>query len=328
MTAPLGGAAVSTQSVDFSPDRKAFLADVLAGLGNEPKQLSAKYFYDTRGSELFEEITTLDEYYQTRTEIRILEAHAREIAALAGPSVVLIEPGAGAVRKVRILLDVLDEPAAFVPVDISGEHLLAAAGQLSADYPSLPILPVVADYMRPFDLKLPTDLSGAKRVVFFPGSTIGNLDRPDAQGFLQRMAQLVGRGGGAIVGVDLKKDRARLEAAYDDDRGVTAAFNMNLLVRMNAELGADFDLAGFRHRALWNADEGRVEMHLESVLPQNVTIDGRTLAFRRGETIHTENSYKFDVPEFQELASAAGFRARTAWTDDEALFSVHFLQAA
>ncbi len=328
MTAPVGGAAVPVRAVDFSPDRKAFLADVLAGLGNEPKQLSAKYFYDTRGSELFEEITGLDEYYQTRTEIRILEAHASEIAALAGPGVVLIEPGAGAVRKVRILLDVLNEPAAFVPVDISGEHLLAATRHLSKDYPSLPILPVIADYMRPFDLRLPSNLADARRAVFFPGSTIGNLDRPDAQAFLQRMARLVGRGGAAVVGVDLKKDRDRLEAAYDDARGITAAFNMNLLVRMNAELGADFDLAGFRHRAFWNADEGRVEMHLESVLPQNVTIDGRTFAFRRGETIHTENSYKFDVPEFQELGSAAGFRAHTAWTDNEALFSVHFLEAA
>jgi dimethylhistidine N-methyltransferase len=300
---------------------------VLDGLSHPQKRLAAKYFYDTRGSEIFEEITELEEYYPTRTEIGILEARATSIAALAGPGVVLIEPGAGATRKVRILLDALEAPAAFMPADISGEHLVAAAGQLALDYPHIPIIPVIADYTRGFDLPLPAGAETAKRVVFFPGSTIGNFDRSEAAVFLRRMADLVGSGGGVIVGADLKKDPAVLVAAYDDAKGVTAAFNKNLLVRMNAELAADFDLDAFRHRAIWNEAKGRIEMHLESLRAQDVTIDGRRFAFDVGETIHTENSHKFTIAEFQAMAKTSGLSPRAAWTDPRERFSVHYLEA-
>ncbi|MFN4088449.1 MAG: L-histidine N(alpha)-methyltransferase [Alphaproteobacteria bacterium] len=325
-----GAAAADLHALDLAPGRSVFLRDALDGLSRPQKALPAKYFYDTRGSELFEEITHLEEYYPTRTEIAILEARAGEIAALAGPGIALIEPGAGATRKVRILLDRLERPAAFLPVDISGEHLVAAARHLAADYPDVPIVPVVADYTRPFDLPLTGRAASARRLVFFPGSTIGNLDRTEAGVFLRRMAGMAGMAGGGgivVVGVDLKKDQARLEAAYDDASGVTADFNMNLLRRMNAELGADFDLATFRHRALWNADQGRIEMHLESLAAQTITLGGRRFDFRAGETIHTENSHKFDVAEFQALAAANGLVPRAVWTDAERLFSVHYLEA-
>jgi len=315
------------QTLDLAPGRAPFMRDVIDGLSHPQKRLAAKYFYDTRGSEIFEEITELDEYYPTRTEIGILEAHAASIAAFVGPGVVLIEPGAGATRKVRILLDALDTPVAFMPADISGEHLVAAASHLAADYPAIPIIPVIADYTRGFDLPLPAGAEGAKRVVFFPGSTIGNFDRGEAATFLKRMAELVGSGGGVIVGADLKKDPAVLVAAYDDSRGVTAAFNKNLLVRMNAELGADFDLEAFRHRAIWNDGKGRIEMHLESLRAQQVTIDGRRFAFGAGETIHTENSHKFTIAEFQAMATASGLAPRAAWTDPQERFSVHYLEA-
>lgn len=323
----MNAGAAAMQTLDLGPGRAPFLRDVLDGLSHPQKRLAAKYFYDTRGSEIFEEITELDEYYPTRTEIGILEAHAASIAAFAGPGVVLIEPGAGATRKVRILLDALDAPVAFMPADISGEHLVAAASQLAADYPNIPIVPVVADYTRGFDLPLPAGAEGAKRVVFFPGSTIGNFDRSEAATFLKRMAELVGSGGGVIVGADLKKDPDVLVAAYDDSKGVTAAFNKNLLVRMNAELGADFDLDAFRHRAIWNDGKGRIEMHLESLRAQDVTIDGQRFAFGAGETIHTENSHKFTIAEFQEMARSSGLAPRAAWTDTQERFSVHYLEA-
>lgn len=321
-----GAAAMKTP--DGAPGSAPFLKDVIDGLSHPQKHLAAKYFYDTRGSEIFEEITELDEYYPTRTEIAILEAHAAEIAALAGPGIVLIEPGAGATRKVRILLDALDAPKAFMPTDISGEHLVAAAAQLAADYPHIPIVPVVADYTRGFDLPLPAGAEGAKRVAFFPGSTIGNFDRTEAAAFLKRMAAVVGKGGAVIVGADLKKDPDILVAAYDDAKGVTAAFNKNLLVRMNNELGADFDLEAFRHRAIWNETKGRIEMHLESLRSQDVTIDGRRIPFGAGETIHTENSHKFTIAEFQAMAESSGLRPRAAWTDAQQRFSVHYLEAA
>ena len=323
----MNAGAAALQTLDLAPGRGPFLSDVLDGLSHPQKRLAAKYFYDTRGSEIFEEITELEEYYPTRTEIGILESRAASIAALAGPGVVLIEPGAGATRKVRILLDALEAPAAFMPTDISGEHLVAAAGQLAADYPHIQIIPVIADYTRGVDLPLPAGAETAKRVVFFPGSTIGNFDRGEAAVFLRRMAELVGSGGGVIVGADLKKDPTVLVAAYDDAKGVTAAFNKNLLVRMNAELDANFDLDAFRHRAIWNEAKGRIEMHLESLRAQNVTIDGRRFTFDAGETIHTENSHKFTIAEFQAMAKTSGLSPRAAWTDPQERFSVHYLEA-
>ena len=306
---------------------EAFRTDVLAGLSRTPKSIPAKYFYDTPGSLLFEEITRLPEYYPTRTELEILSRHAAGIADLIGPGAVLIEFGAGASRKIRILLDALREPAAFIPVDIAGDHLRGAAAALEADYPGLTVLPVAADYTQDLDLPIHGSLGGAKRVVFFPGSTIGNFTPDEARAFLRKTNAVARAGGELIVGVDLKKDPAILHAAYNDARGVTAAFNMNLLARMNRELGADFDLSAFRHRAFYDEVRGRIEMHLVSLDDQTVRIGDRSFAFAAGETIHTENSYKFTITEFQALAAEAGFAPVRVWTDPENLFSLHYLRA-
>ncbi len=314
-------------ALDFAPPLEAFRRDVLAGLALPQKAIPAKYFYDNRGSELFEAITRLPEYYPTRTEIGILEANARAIADLIGPGAVLIEFGAGASRKARILLDALEAPAAFMPIDISGEHLREAAARLALDYPGLDVVPVTADYTRRFALPLNGARATAKRVVFFPGSTIGNFAPEEARVFLRRTADLLGSGGALIVGVDLKKDPRVLHAAYNDARGVTAAFNLNLLERINHELGGGFDLSAFRHEARWVAAQGRVEMHLVSRENQTVRIGDRVFSFVAGETIHTENSHKFTVEEFQALAAAQGFRPVRVWTDPQALFSVHYMNA-
>ena len=318
----MGGAAA------VAPEQAAFLRDALAGLSQPQKAIPAKYFYDTRGSLLFEAITRLPEYYPTRTETGILAAHAGEMADLIGPEAVLIEFGAGASRKVRILLDALRRPALFMPIDISGEHLRQAAQALDADYPALRVVPVVGDYTQRLDLPRDGAAADAKRVVFFPGSTIGNLTPDEARAFLGKTAGLLRGGGALLIGVDLKKDPAILHAAYNDAAGVTAAFNLNLLVRMNRELGADFDLATFRHRAFYNEAAGRVEMHLVSLRPQTVHLAGHAFPFAAGESIHTENSYKFTVEEFQHLAAGAGFAPARAWTDPDRLFSLHYMRAA
>ncbi|HEX4611879.1 MAG TPA: L-histidine N(alpha)-methyltransferase [Urbifossiella sp.] len=302
-----------------------FLADVLAGLSRPQKRLSAKYFYDAAGSRLFDRITELDEYYLTRTELTILRANAAAMAARCGPRCLLIEPGAGSLVKVRLLLDRLDRTAGYVPVDVSGDHLRAAAAALTADHPGLVVRPLVADFTRAFEV--PPDAAAARRVVFFPGSTIGNLDPADADDLLTRFARLVGPGGGVLLGVDLQKDSAVLEPAYDDARGVTAAFNRNLLVRINRELGADFDPAAFRHRAFYNRDRSRVEMHLVSTADQQVRVAGRAFAFRAGESIHTENSYKYDPAEFARRAADCGLRADEVWTDENRYFAVLYLTA-
>ena len=302
-----------------------FRRDVLAGLRAPQKTLPCKYFYDAAGSALFEEITRLDAYYPTRTETAILESHGDEMAALVGPRARIVEYGSGSSEKTRLLLDRLDGPAAYVPIDISEGHLLEAAGALRAQYPGLPIVPVAADYTAPFHLP---DTPGRRTVVFFPGSTIGNFEPAAAVPFLAGMARVAGPGGGLVVGVDLRKDAAVLARAYDDEEGVTAAFNLNLLVRINRELGADFDLAGFAHRAVWNGALGRVEMHLVSRTDQQVHVGGERVDFRAGETIHTENSYKYTVAGFGEIAAQAGFQPVQVWTDAAAYFSVHYLVVA
>ena len=302
-----------------------FLADVLAGLSRPRKRLPSKYFYDAAGSRLFDRITELDEYYPTRTEVAILRHHAGAMAARCGPRCLLIELGAGSLVKVRLLLDRLDRPAGYVPVDVSGDHLRAAADELAADYPGLDVRPVVADFTRPFELP---PVAAARRVVYFPGSTIGNFDPADADALLRRVARLVGPGGGLLLGIDLRKDPAVLEPAYDDARGVTAAFNRNLLVRVNRELGADFDPDAFRHRAFYNRDRSRVEMHLVSVAGQRVRVGGRTFDFRAGESIHTENSYKYDPAEFARRAAGCGLRADETWTDESRYFAVVYLTSA
>ena len=298
----------------------AFARSTLAGLALPQKQLQPKFFYDRRGSELFEQITELDAYYPARTELGVLEAAAAEIAAEIGPGAVLAEPGAGALVKARIVLAALDRPAAFAPGDISVDHLKDAAAGLAAEFPDLVIAPFKVDFDS--DFELPAEVAAlGPATVFFPGSTIGNFEPPAAAGLLRRFAA-VGDAGKLLIGVDLKKDAARLERAYDDPEGVTAAFNMNILARANRELGADFDLSGFRHMARYDAEKGRVEMHLESLRAQSVDILGRRFDFREGETIHTENSYKYTVEEFAEVAAGAGWRPVRVWTDPERLFSV------
>jgi dimethylhistidine N-methyltransferase len=310
---------------DFGPARERLLADAVAGLLAPRKWLPCKYFYDERGSELFERICGLDEYYPTRTELGILRARASAMATTLGPECLLIEYGSGSSVKTRLLLDRLEAPAAYVPVDISREHLLRAASALSARHPDLPVLPVCADFTRPFELP-PLPRAPRRRAAYFPGSTIGNFAPAEARKFLTQVAELCGPGGALLIGVDLKKPREVLVRAYDDALGVTAEFNLNLLRRLNAELGADFALDAFAHRALWNEVEGRIEMHLVSRRRQEVRLGGHRLRFAAGETIHTESSYKYDLPGFAALARSAGFEVERVWIDGAALFSVQALR--
>jgi dimethylhistidine N-methyltransferase len=304
-----------------------FQTAVLAGLSRAPKELPCKFFYDERGSKLFDDICALEEYYPTRTELGVLEANAERIAALIGENCQLVEFGSGSSVKIRILLDALKSVAAYTPVDISREHLIRSSQDLARDFPDIEVIAVCADYTRPFTVPRPRGTPDARRVVFFPGSTIGNFTPDAALDFLAGTAKVSGPGGGLLIGVDLKKDPKILEAAYNDREGVTAAFDLNLLLRINRELGADFDLSSWRHRAHYATATGRVEMHLVSQRRQTVHLDGSSFAFDAGETIHTENSYKYGLDEFRALASRAGFTPVEAWTDPNSLFSVHFFQS-
>lgn len=312
--------------IDLAPGEESFREAVLAGLQKRRKAIPCKFLYDARGSALFEEICELPEYYPTRTEIGILEENARAIARRLGRGCRLIEFGSGESRKVRILLEALEDPAAYVPVDISREPLLEAAANLAADFPALPVIALCADYTRPFAIP-PLPNGGGKKVGFFPGSTVGNFEPEAAEAFLSHCARLLGQGGEMLVGVDLKKEKAVLDAAYNDRTGVTALFNLNLLERINRELDGDLDLARFAHVAFYNPAMGRVEIYIESLADQNAQIAGRRIAFARGERIHTEYSYKYAIEEFQDLARRAGFLPIEAWTDAEGLFSVHSLRA-
>lgn len=309
---------------DQQPSDSDVESEVLEGLTSDPKRLSPKFFYDQRGSELFEQITELPEYYPTRTEIAIMEQRVDEIAERVGPKASLIEFGSGSSTKTRILLRHLTDLAAYVPVDISGDHLLDTARSLAEDYPDLEILPVAADFTQPFDLPSPRTMP-ERNVVFFPGSTIGNFAPDKAVELLNVMAAEAKPGGAAIVGVDLKKDPAILEAAYNDSQGVTAEFNLNVLRRINEELDADFDLLAFEHRAIYNEGAGRIEMNLVSRRHQTVNISGEIIDFRKGESILTECSYKFTCEEFVAMVAQAGFEVETVWTDKDRLFSVQFL---
>ena len=313
------------RSAGHSAAEAAFERDLLAGLSATPRSVSPKYFYDAVGSELFEQICELPEYYPTRTEMALLAHHAADIAALAGPRAEIVEFGAGALQKIRLLLDAFDTPAGYLPIDISGEHLNAAAAVLKRDYPSLSIQPVVADYTQRLLLPAPATGSG-RRIGFFPGSTIGNFTPAEALRFLQLAAQVL-RGGALLIGADLVKDPATLHAAYNDSQDVTAAFNLNLLARANRELGADFDLDHFAHHAFYNVPLKRIEMHLVSKRDQAVTVAGQRFELAEGDSIHTENSHKFTVASLRELALQAGFTAGPVWTDPEKLFSLHWLQA-
>jgi dimethylhistidine N-methyltransferase len=312
---------------DTAPDVEDFRDAVLAGLSRPRKSIPCKFFYDERGSALFDEICELPEYYPTRTEIAILEDAASEIADLAGPGAALIEFGSGSSRKVRILLDALRAPAAYVPVDISREYLRRSAADLAADFPVLDVIAVCADYTRPFRLP-PLPTSARRRVGFYPGSTIGNFSPDEAGAFLRTAARLLGRGAGMVIGVDLRKDRETLETAYDDRSGITAAFNLNLLARVNRELDGNFDLDRFEHEAIWDPEEGCVTMYLRSLIDQTVAVADRRFRFAAGERVHTENSYKYTLDGFRRLAARAGFRAVETWTDRDDLFSVHYLDVA
>lgn len=310
----------------LAPERAAFLRDVVAGLSSPRKSIPCKYFYDERGSELFEEITRLPEYYPTRTEQAILERHAGEMATAVGPGAVLIEYGSGASVKTRILLDALQDLRAYIPIDISEAFLLAVADQIRVDYGSFPVLPVPADYTASY--VLPALPPHRRIVAFFPGSTIGNFEVGQARQFLRNTAIQLGEGGGLLIGVDLRKEASILEQAYDDSQGVTAAFNMNLLERIGAELDGDVNVERFRHVAVWNPDAGRVEMYLESLDDQEIAINGHRFHLKEGERIHTENSHKYTVEGFAELASSAGFRPVRYWMDEDELFSVHYLETS
>lgn len=311
---------------DLEPTVTEFRDAVLHGLAGSPKTLPCKFFYDAEGSRLFDRICELPEYYPTRTECALLQARAPEIAALVGPHAGLVEFGSGAGVKVRLLLAALRYPAVYVPVDISRGHLLAAAASLAADFPGLRIAPVCADYTNRFALPRLSGNQPRRLAGFFPGSTIGNFTPAEAAGFLRRTGQLLGRGSMMIVGVDLRKDAAVLEAAYDDAAGVTAAFNLNLLARINRELDANFDLSAFTHEARWNAGDSRVEMHLVSRTAQSVRIGGERVGFAQGESVHTENSYKYTLDGFAELAGSAGYETVASWTDPDNLFSIHALE--
>ena len=309
---------------DFHPARKDMLADVLRGLAAPEKWLSSMYFYDERGSKLFDEICELPEYYPTRTELSIMEANIDDITELLGPHALLVEFGSGSSLKTRILLEHMDDVAAYMPVEISREHLMSSAQLLKERFPGIEILPVCADFTQPFEPPAPAH-PPLRTVVYFPGSTIGNFDPDDALDLLKRMAHIAGDGGGVLIGVDLEKDVATLERAYNDGAGVTAEFNLNILERLNRELGADFDPAAFRHKAIWNGQRHGIEMHLESLRDQLVHVRGNEIRFRRGETIHTESSYKFTLPRFEALAAQAGLTVERVWTDKDQLFSVQFL---
>jgi len=311
---------------DLEPTPDVFHDSVLQGLRSTPKTLPCKFFYDAEGSRLFDQICELPEYYPTRTEIALLAQRAGDIAEIVGPQVGLIEFGSGAGIKVRLLLAALNDPASYVPVDISREYLLDAASGLARDFPRLRIGPVCADYTQPFALPHLPGTRPLRNVGFFPGSTIGNFTPDEATAFLRRAARLLGRGSMMIVGADLPKDPAILHAAYDDAAGVTAAFNLNLLHRMNRELGTGFDPAAFRHEARWNKRESRVEMHLVSRHRQTVVLGPYRFDFLPGESIHTENSYKYGIETFSRLARAAGYATVAAWTDPAALFSLHLLE--
>ncbi|MEO0575811.1 MAG: L-histidine N(alpha)-methyltransferase [Pseudomonadota bacterium] len=300
--------------------------DIVEGLSLPQKVLSPKYFYDERGSELFEAITLQPEYYPTRTELGILKQNINAIGDALGHDVSLIEFGAGASVKVRVLLDNLADIAVFVPVDISGDHLQLAADELAADYPDIEVLPVAADFTRPFPLPSPVNMP-ARNIVFFPGSTIGNFPPDAALGLLQTMRAVAKDNGGLLIGVDLKKDHSVLERAYNDEAGVTAQFNRNMLVHLNREYGSDFDPEAFDHRAVYNAAASRIEMHLISTCPQRVTIGGHVFAFAEGEYILTECSYKYALEGFAALAKQAGFDVQQVWTDSEQHFSLQYAVA-
>ncbi len=316
---------VASQRVRFydtQPPAAGLCSEVIRGLGRRPRTLPPKLFYDERGSVLFNAICELPEYYLTRTETAIIERNLDEIAALAGPDCVLLELGSGSGRKARPVIERL-QPRTYVPLDISREHLLAASTEVADEFPWLEIRATCIDYTT--DLILPFILPACRRVAFFPGSTIGNFEPHDATRFLESIRRMVGVGGAIIIGVDTKKEAHMLDAAYNDSCGITAEFNKNILHRINRDLGAKFICDQFEHDAFYNEPRGRVEMHLVSTVHQVVGFKNIRFVFEKGETIHTENSYKYTTDEFVAIATAAGFSSSRIWSDDANKFSVHYL---
>jgi len=305
-------------------EQSEFETDVLDGLHATPKHIPAKYFYDATGSDLFERITEVPEYYPTRCEMSTLRRHSADIAKLIPPGAALVEFGSGSSKKARILLSAAPKLAAYVPVDICGEMIEREAAELRVDFPQLKVLPVTADICKPF--ALPAEAKAAPaRVGFFPGSTIGNFEPHEAAEFLRNAANILGKGATLVVGVDLIKPAEVLNAAYNDAEGVTAKFNLNLLVRVNRELGGNFRLDMFEHHAFYNREKHRIEMHLASLKRQKVRVAGETIDFRAGETIHTENSYKYRIESFSALARGSGWNVHAYWTDAEKYFAVYAL---
>ena len=313
-------AALRYETTEIEPP---FARDVVSGLTARPKRLPPKYFYDEAGAQLFEEITALPEYYPTRCELAILRERAADIARFFPEGSALVEFGSGSSRKVRILLAAAPTIAAYVPVDISSEMLSQEAEALRRDHPQLAVLPVEADFTQPF--VLPAAVASRARTGFFPGSTIGNFEPHEACAFLRHAGRTLGGGAGLIIGVDLVKEASILHAAYNDAAGVTAKFNLNLLARINRELDGDFDLASFSHKAFYNSVRQRIEMHLVSKQRQKVKVAGRVIEFRAGETIHTENSYKYTLETFGALARGSGWTPMSVWTDAGGNFSIHAL---
>src|SRR6266704_2952740 len=309
------------------PDEQttAFAREAIEDLSQRPKRLSPKYFYDATGSELFEAITRLPEYYPTRTELSILRDRGSEIAAIIQKGAALVEFGAGANTKVRLLLQNC-AVGAYVPVDISGDFVRAQANALRKDFPALSVYPVAADFTAPF--ALPAAIANLPKVGFFPGSTLGNFEPHEACAFLRSARDILGQGAQMIIGVDLEKDERVLYDAYNDAAGVTARFNLNVLERINRELGGNFDLSGFMHRSIYNKDRHRIEMHLISRKAQSVRLLGHNFSFRPGESIHTESSYKYSLERFTALARGADWKLRESWTDSAGMFSVHALAAS
>src|SRR6266704_5084996 len=308
---------------EVAPTGSDFLADAITGLSSNPRSLPCKYFYDERGAALFQKICELPEYYITRTEIDILDRNRADIASHLGPNIELIGLGTGAGTKTRILIEALESPAVYIPVDISEKQLRESNALFRKIFPDLEILPVCADYLQPVELPSPRH-KPARNVVYFPGSTIGNFEPNEALEFLRRVANVSGQGGGLLIGVDLQKDQNVIEAAYNDKAGVTAQFNLNLLAHINRETGANFDLNRWQHRAIYNSEAGRIEMYLISSTNQTVRIQDRAFHFRAGERILTEHSYKHTPEGCVALASQAGFDFVTLWTDDARLFGVFY----
>jgi dimethylhistidine N-methyltransferase len=309
--------------IENNSKKASMIEEVIEGLSNEQKTLPSKYFYDEKGSELFDEITRLAEYYPTRTERKILEDNVKEIQEFLGEKVVLIEPGSGSSSKTKILLENMENICCYIPMDISGEYLNKVAEQLRKDFPNISIQPLAADYTKSFEL--PESKPDARKVLFYPGSTIGNFKLEKVQQFLEVMRDIIGEDGAFLIGVDLKKDISVLEAAYNDTKGVTAEFNKNILTHLNNEIDTNFDPDLFEHKSIWNEEKGRIEMHLIVKKDHYVLVNGDKIQFKQGESIHTENSHKYTKDGFADMVSH-WFDVKKVWTDEKEYFSLQYLE--